>query len=255
MKKTIIAGNWKMNKTVAESLEFVRTFLQNFKLNNPTDTEIIIAPPFTAISKLHDHLKNSQIKLSGQNISWESSGAFTGEISASMLKEAGAKHVIIGHSERRHIFKETDAIINKKIIAALNNSITPIFCIGETLSEREDKKVESVIKSQITSGLTNLTANNIKNLIIAYEPVWAIGTGKTATKEQAEDTHLIIRKILAKIFDQETASSMSILYGGSVNPDNASELLSQPNIDGALIGGASLKPEDFLDIVNFSPNP
>ena len=250
MRTPIIAGNWKMNKTVAESLAFAKDFSQQLQqYPDGAKFEIIIAPPFTAINKMAEALKNSPIKISAQNIAWEDSGAFTGEISAPMVKEAGAEYAIIGHSERRHIFDETDSTINKKINSALNHNIIPILCIGETLEEREDERVEAVITTQVANGLMDLTAEDIKKIIVAYEPVWAIGTGKTATKELAEEVHLMIRKMLAKQFDQETADMIRILYGGSVKPNNAKELLSQPNIDGALVGGASLKPEDFMGII------
>lgn len=250
MRTPIIAGNWKMNKTIGEAIAFTNSFLQLLKQSPESEKlEIIIAPPFTAINKMAEMINDSPIKISSQNISWEDSGAFTGEISAPMLKEAGATHAIIGHSERRQIFHENDNIINKKIKAALKHEIIPIFCVGETLEEREDERVEAVVTTQIATGLMDLAKEEISKIIIAYEPVWAIGTGKTATKEQAEEVHLMIRKMLAKQYSQETADVIRILYGGSVKPNNSKELLSQPNIDGALVGGASLKPEDFIGII------
>jgi len=250
MRTPIIAGNWKMNKTIGEALDFFKVLDQELQQFSGTEKlEIVIAPPYTAINKIAEFLKDSSIKISAQNMFWEDAGAFTGEISAPMLKDAGAKYIIIGHSERRQFFNETDSTVNKKIKAALKHNIIPIFCIGETLAEREAEKIESVISTQLTGGLIDLTANDITKIVIAYEPVWAIGTGKTATKEQAEEVHLMIRQMLAKQFGQANADVIRILYGGSVKPNNTKELLSQPNIDGALIGGASLKPEDFIGII------
>src|SRR3972149_697045 len=250
MRTPIIAGNWKMNKTIGEALDFFKVLDQELQQFSGTEKlEIVIAPPYTAINKIAEFLKDSSIKISAQNMFWEDAGAFTGEISAPMLKDAGAKYVIIGHSERRQFFNETESAVNKKIKAALKHNIIPIFCIGETLAEREAEKIESVISTQLTGGLIDLTANDITKIVIAYEPVWAIGTGKTATKEQAEEVHLMIRQMLAKQFGQANADVIRILYGGSVKPNNTKELLSQPNIDGALIGGASLKPEDFMGII------
>ena len=250
MRTPIIAGNWKMNKTIGEALDFFKVLDQELQQFSGTEKlEIVIAPPYTAINKIAEFLKDSSIKISAQNMFWEDAGAFTGEISAPMLKDAGAKYIIIGHSERRQFFNETESTVNKKIKAALKHNIIPIFCIGETLAERETEKIESVISTQLTGGLIDLTANDITKIVIAYEPVWAIGTGKTATKEQAEEVHLMIRQMLAKQFGQANADVIRILYGGSVKPNNTKELLSQPNIDGALIGGASLKPEDFIGII------
>lgn len=245
MRKPIIAGNWKMNKTIDEALSLVKTLKETLP---PTKYTAIIAPPYTAINKTAEFLKGSPIKISAQDLFWEDSGAFTGAISAAMIKDAGATYVIIGHSERRQFFYETDDTVNKKIKTALKHDLTPIFCIGETLVEREAGKMNDVIATQLDGGLLNLTQNDIVKIVIAYEPVWAIGTGKTATPEQAEEVHGLIRKILAKKFG-EAANEVSILYGGSVKPSNSKELLAKPNIDGALVGGASLKAEDFIGII------
>ncbi|HBS51615.1 MAG TPA: triose-phosphate isomerase [Coxiellaceae bacterium] len=250
MRIPIIAGNWKMNKTIGETLDFLKILSQELQQSSATTKfEIVIAPSFIAINKMAELLKDSPVKICAQDLFWEDAGAFTGEISAPMLKDAGAKYVIIGHSERRQFFNETDSTVNKKIKAALKYNIVPIFCVGETLAEREAGKIESIIATQLTGGLMDLTANDVTKTVIAYEPVWAIGTGKTATKEQAEEVHLMIRQMLAKQFGQTNADVIRILYGGSVKPSNSKELLSQPNIDGALIGGASLKPEDFMGII------
>lgn len=245
MRTPIIAGNWKLNKTIGEALDLAKALQQGLPT---TKFEVVVAPPYTAINKVAEFLKNSPIKVSAQDMFWEDTGAFTGTISAPMIKEAGAKYVIIGHSERRQLFQETDETVNKKIKAALKHGLIPIFCIGETLAEREAGKINDVITTQLTGGLRDLTANDMAKIVVAYEPVWAIGTGKTATPEQAEEVHVLIRETLAKKFG-DVASGVSILYGGSVKPSNSKELLSKPNIDGALVGGASLKAEDFLGII------
>ncbi len=245
MRTPIIAGNWKLNKTIGEALELAKTLHQGL---TSTKFEIVVAPPYTAINKVAEFFQNSPIKVSAQDMFWEDAGAFTGTVSAPMLKEAGAKYVIIGHSERRQFFHETDDTVNKKVKAALKHGLIPIFCLGETLTERESGKINEVITTQLAGGLRDLTATDIAQIVIAYEPVWAIGTGKTATPEQAEEVHVLIRETLAKKFG-EVASKVRILYGGSVKPSNSKELLSKPNIDGALVGGASLKAEDFLGII------
>lgn len=249
LRKPIIAGNWKMYKTVDEALDLVKQVTAKFDILNNLTAEIIIAPPFTAIAKVADACKNSLLKIAGQNLYWEDAGAFTGEISGSMLKNAGADYVIIGHSERRQYFNETDATVNKKIKAALRNNLLPIFCVGETLTEREANRVEAVIRQQVNVGLDSIDSKDADQLIIAYEPVWAIGTGKTATPEQAQAVHLMIRDMLNRRFNPDIANKMRILYGGSVKPSNSKELLALENIDGALIGGASLKAEDFIAII------
>jgi triosephosphate isomerase (TIM) len=246
IRTPLIAGNWKMYKTINEAINLVNAIHYELKYS---EIEIVVAPPFTAISKVADMLKESFIAVAGQNVYWEDQGAFTGEISAPMLKDAGADYVIVGHSERRQYFGETDATINKKIKAALKHALIPIVCVGETLAEREAEKVSTVIQTQISGSLQALSSDEAEKLIIAYEPVWAIGTGKTATAEQAEAVHLMIRNLISKQFGAEIAKKMKILYGGSVKPANSQELLSYENIDGALVGGASLKAEDFIGII------
>ncbi|EKE01401.1 MAG: Triosephosphate isomerase [uncultured bacterium] len=249
MRTPLIAGNWKMNKTINEALELVKALHYGLQYQDVTKLEIVVAPPYTALNKVAEFLKDSFIGVSSQDLFWEESGAFTGAISAPMLKDAGAEYAIIGHSERRQIFGETDGTVNKKIKAALAHNLVPIFCVGETLEEREAGKVNEVIGAQFSGGLMDLTPEHMAKIVIAYEPVWAIGTGKTATPEQAEEVHAVIRNMLVKQFGQTTADIVKILYGGSVKPSNSKELLSKPNIDGALVGGASLKPEDFIGII------
>ncbi|MGD9152812.1 MAG: triose-phosphate isomerase [Gammaproteobacteria bacterium] len=247
MRIPIIAGNWKMNKTIDEALTLVKEI--HYSLTTPPEAEIIVAPVFTALNKVADFLKDSFISVAAQNIFWEDTGAYTGEVSGLFAKDAGAEYVIIGHSERRQYFNETNETVNKKIKAALKHQLIPILCVGETLEQREANQAEEIIHQQVTQGLVSFTANDIDKLIIAYEPVWAIGTGKTATPEQAEEVHAIIRKIIAEQFGNDLASKMRILYGGSVKPSNSKELLALENIDGALIGGASLKANDFIEII------
>ncbi|CAL7959285.1 Triosephosphate isomerase [Gammaproteobacteria bacterium] len=249
MRTPLIAGNWKMNKTINEALELAKALHYGLQYPEATKFEIVVAPPYTALSKTAEFLKDSFIGVSAQDLFWEDAGAFTGAISAPMVKDAGAEYVIIGHSERRQLFGETDNAVNKKIKAALKVGLVPIFCVGETLTEREAGKVNAVIGIQFSGGLVDLTAEDMKKVVIAYEPVWAIGTGKTATPQQAEEVHAIIRKMLVEKFGQVTADVVRLLYGGSVKPSNSKELLSQPNIDGALVGGASLKAEDFIGII------
>jgi triosephosphate isomerase len=249
MRTPLIAGNWKMNKTIDEAMELVKALHYGLQHPEATKLEIVVAPTYVALNKVADFLKDSFIGVSSQDLFWEDSGAFTGQISAPMLKDAGAEYAIIGHSERRQLFHETDDTVNKKIKAALTHKLIPIFCIGETLEEREAGKVNEVIGAQFSGGLAGLTLEDVAKIVIAYEPIWAIGTGKTASPEQAEEVHTMIREMLAKQFGQATADIVRVLYGGSVKPANAKELLSQPNIDGALVGGASLKPEDFIGII------
>jgi triosephosphate isomerase len=249
MRIPLIAGNWKMNKTIGEALELVKALHYGLQYPEATKFEIVVAPPYTALNKVAEFLKDSFIGVSAQDLFWEDSGAFTGAISAAMIKDAGAEYVIIGHSERRQLFNETDASVNKKIKAAQKTNLIPIFCVGETLQEREAGKVNAVIGTHVYGGLEGLTTEDMAKVVIAYEPVWAIGTGKTATPEQAAEVHAMIRKMLVEKFGQTTADLVRILYGGSVKPSNSKEFLSQPNIDGALVGGASLKPEDFIGII------
>lgn len=248
MRKKIIAANWKMNMTVAETESFLTDF--RLEVEDVTSTEIVIAPPFTALAKLSELLGGSQkIRLGAQNFYYEKSGAYTGEISATMLRELFVRYVIIGHSERRAIFGETDDLINKKVKTALASELRPILCVGETLTEREAGKEKEVLETQLRGGLAGVSPEELLDIVIAYEPVWAIGTGKTATSAQAQDAHAHTRAVLAELTNQETADKVRIQYGGSVKPSNALELLSQPDIDGALVGGASLEPRGFAEIV------
>lgn len=248
MRKKIIAGNWKMNNDLQQSISLIeelKSKLQNKTLN----CEVIICPPFTSLTEAKKLIEGSVIKLGAQNMYYEDSGAFTGEISAAMLKSVGCEYVILGHSERRTIFGERDEMINKKIRKAISEKLKPIFCVGETLEEREKDVTEKVIKKQIEKGLKDITPDEILDVIIAYEPVWAIGTGKTATPAQAQEVHHFIRKLLANMYSKDFANLITIQYGGSVKPENARELLSQKDIDGALVGGACLKADSFIGII------
>ena len=245
MRRLLIAGNWKMHKTVQEAVELVRELKE--LVSDVKDRDILVCPPFTALYAVSRELEGSNIALGAQNMFYEEKGAFTGEISPLMVKDVGCSYVILGHSERRHIFGETDELINKKVLSAVNHGLIPILCVGETLQEREEDKTKEVIERQVKEGLKGL--NETSEFVIAYEPVWAIGTGKTATPELAEKVHSFIREILAEMFGKEKADSIRILYGGSVKPENAAGLMSQPNIDGSLVGGASLKAESFAKIV------
>ena len=245
MRRPILAGNWKLNKTIVEAVDLVNKLkTASLKLDDRT---AVVCPPFTALMAVSDALHDSDIAVGGQDLYFEDSGAFTGEISGPMLKSAGCTYVIIGHSERRQFFGETNETVNRKILSALKNHLIPIVCIGETLEEREANKTFDIIKSHVKYGLTGLTNEQLKGLVIAYEPVWAIGTGRTATPAQAEEIHDFIRTLLPK----DVAQEMRILYGGSVKPDNIKELMAQKDIDGALVGGASLKAQDFIAIVNY----
>ncbi|MBI3990928.1 MAG: triose-phosphate isomerase [Candidatus Omnitrophica bacterium] len=243
----IIAGNWKMYKTIPEAVSLAAGIKDTLK--NPRGVEVIICPPYTSLSETNKLLAGSGIHLGAQDLHWEKEGAFTGEISAGMLKDAGCRYVIIGHSERRTYFGETDETVNKKLKSALFYGLIPIVCVGETLSEREDKKTFDVIKRQVENGLAGLPAEKINNIVVAYEPVWAIGTGRTATPEQAQEAHAYIRKLLSIIVGENVASMIRIQYGGSVKPDNISEIMKGHDIDGALVGGASLKTDSFVQIV------
>lgn len=244
-----IAGNWKMNKTVEEALALARGLKAS--LTGIEDVEVAIAPPFTALYPVHQELKDSSIHLAAQTLFWEEKGAFTGEISPLMLKEIGCTYVIIGHSERRQYFGETDETVNRKINAAFKVGLRVIFCIGETLEEREGGKTFSVIERQVKGGLKDLGVKEIGGIVIAYEPVWAIGTGRTATPEQAEEVHRFIRHKIERLYSREISEGIRIQYGGSVTPENIKGLMDQENIDGALVGGASLKAETFSGIVRF----
>jgi triosephosphate isomerase len=247
MRIPFIAANWKMFKTVHESVVFAKEFRAMVK--DVIDVEIVVAPPFTALHAVAEAVRNSPIGVAGQNVHWEREGAFTGEISAGMLKEAGAEYVIIGHSERRRLFHETDQTVNLKLMAALGAQLTPIVCIGETLEEREREETLTVLDRQIKAGFDGLTGDQVASLVIAYEPVWAIGTGRNATPLQAGEAHAHIRSRLRQWFGATAADQCHVIYGGSVKPDNIHELVLLPDVDGALVGGASLDVRAFGDIV------
>lgn len=249
MGKNIIAGNWKMFKTNAQAISLVRLLKGRLEKKPTQKTTVIVCPPFTALSKVSEELKGSKIGVGAQDISWEEEGAYTGEVSAQMIKSAGAKYVIIGHSERRQYFKEDEKLINRKIKLALKNRLKVIHCVGETLEQRKQNLTQDIIASQLEWGLKGIKAKELKNIIIAYEPVWAIGTGKTATPNQAQEVHAFLRMLLDVFYTEGTGKKMSILYGGSVKPSNAEGLLSQPDINGALVGGACLASSDFMKII------
>ena len=250
-RKLIIAGNWKMNKTVAEALALVSDL--KLELANMREVDIVVCPPFTALESVSKAIiDDSNIRLGAQNMSENNFGAFTGEICAGMLKEFSVRYVILGHSERRQYQKESDALIAKKAGAAHAASLKPIVCVGETLAEREAGQTEQVLETQVRGSLASLTKEQMAETILAYEPVWAIGTGKTATTQQAQEAHAFIRGLLAKLFGDAVAKKVRIQYGGSVKPGNAHELMSQPDVDGALVGGASLEARSFADIVKNS---
>jgi triosephosphate isomerase len=249
MVRPVIAGNWKMNKTVAEAIDFASR-LRN-ALTVPPETEVIIAPPFTALHAVAELLRGSPVCVAAQNLHEAEKGAFTGEISGDMIREAGCAYAIIGHSERRTLFGEGDELIHRKLRAALAAGLKPIFCIGETLQEREEGRMQNVVERQLKEGLNNLTAGDISRFLIAYEPVWAIGTGRTATPAQAEEVHRLIREWIAGRYGSEQASEIAILYGGSVTPKNVVDLMGQPDINGALVGGASLDVASFVQLVKY----
>lgn len=246
MKKPVIAANWKMHKNIAESVDFARKLKSAFPKPKAT---IIIAPVFTALAAVGEALKGSPILLAAQNLHWEAKGAYTGEVAAAMLVDAGCTSVIIGHSERRTIFKETDEWVNRKVAAALRAGLTPILCVGETLEERENNRTFEVVQRQVKEALNNISSGDIKRLSIAYEPVWAIGTGRNATTLQAEEVHRFIRTVLKNIGGGDDAADIPIIYGGSVKPANTGELLAEADIDGALVGGASLDFDSFEAII------
>ena len=251
MRRKILAANWKMNMTLSEADSFLDGFL--IEVENENSVDIVLIPPFTALARVSEKLNEVQnVKVGAQNMHWEKSGAFTGEISASMLRELFTRYVVLGHSERRTLFGETDEIVNKKTKAALAATLTPIVCIGETLAERDGNLVEQVLEKQLTGSLAELTPEQIADVVIAYEPVWAIGTGRTASPQQAEDAHAFIRTKVAVLSDAATADKVRIQYGGSVKPGNTAELMAQPDIDGALVGGASLDPRGFAEIVKLT---
>ena len=248
MRKKVIAGNWKMNKNPEEAKKYLEEFIPLVK---DADAEVILCAPYLDLKCMVKHASGSNVKIGAQNMHWEEKGAYTGEISGSMLKSIGVEYVIIGHSERRQYFAETDETVNKKIKAVFANELKPIVCVGETLDEREQGKTKEVITAQTRLALEGLTNEQVGNTIIAYEPIWAIGTGKTATSEDANNSIKEIRDEICKIYGQNTSDRVIIQYGGSVKPANAKELFNTSDIDGALVGGASLKPEDFAAIVNY----
>jgi triosephosphate isomerase (TIM) len=253
MRIPLIAGNWKMFKTVHEAVVFVKELRPLVK--DIADVEIVVGPPFTAIHAVAEAARNSNVGVAAQDMHWEREGAFTGEVSAAMIAEAGAEYVIIGHSERRRLFGETDAIVNRKTAAAITAGLTPIVCVGETLEERERNETLAILDRQIKDGLDKVTGEQLAELVIAYEPVWAIGTGKNATAAQAGEAHAHIRTRLRQWFGAEAADQCRILYGGSVKPDNIRQLIAEPDVDGALVGGASLDLKSFSEIVTGSRAP
>ncbi len=248
MRIPIIAGNWKMNKTKEETKRFIEELIPFL---GDTQVEVVLCPPFTLLDTASEMLKHSSVKLGAQNMSWEDWGAFTGEVSPEMLLEQQVEFVIIGHSERRQLFEEKDVEINKKIAKALEKGLRPIFCVGESLEEREGKRAFDVVESQVVQGLEKISLENVSKVIIAYEPVWAIGTGKSASSEDANEMAAFIRKTVKDLYNEEISEELIIQYGGSVKPGNVEEIMNQPDIDGALVGGASLKTKDFIEIVNF----
>ena len=248
MRKKIVAANWKMNMTQAESGRFIESLL--LELGDITDVEVVIVPPFTALAKVMEALGASQsIKVGAQNMHWEPNGAFTGEISAALLRDLLVRYVVLGHSERRTLFGETDEIVNRKVRAAHEATLRPIVCVGETLEQRDKGNVEKILSIQLRGSLKDLNEKELHETVIAYEPVWAIGTGRNATPQQAQEAHAFIRHILREMSDESTADRIRIQYGGSVKPENARDLMTQPDIDGALVGGASLDPRSFAQIV------
>jgi triosephosphate isomerase (TIM) len=249
-RRLIIAGNWKMNKTVAEGLDLVNGIKR--ELTNVKEVDLLVCPPFTALSEVSKAVLNSNIRLGAQNMSEHGFGAYTGEIAAGMLKEFSVRYVILGHSERRQYQKETDALIAKKALAAHGAALKPIVCVGESLAEREGGLTEKVLDTQVRGSLEGLTKEQMAETIIAYEPVWAIGTGKTASAAQAQEAHAFIRRLIGKLFDESVARRVRIQYGGSVKPSNARELMGLPDVDGALVGGASLEDRSFADIIRNS---
>ena len=249
-RRPIMAGNWKMNKTTAEARDLAGKLIP--LIGGVRERDVVLAPPFTALQAVAEAIKGTGVALSAQNLHWEDKGAFTGEISAEMLLDLGCKYVIIGHSERRQFFGETDGTVNKKLRQALNKGLLPIVCVGETLKEREAGAANAVIERQVAGALQGVTAAEMDKVIVAYEPVWAIGTGKTATPDQANEIHSFIRSKVQISYGKDVAGLLRIQYGGSVTPENVSALMSMPDIDGALVGGASLKPESFAALVKFT---
>jgi triosephosphate isomerase len=249
MRRPIIAGNWKMHKTIAETRSFFDQLIP--EIQNVEHCDIVVAPPYTALQTAVDEAEGTRVAIAAQDVHWEQQGAFTGEVSAGMLVDAGCKYTIIGHSERRQYFGETDEQVAKKTRAACAAGLSAIVCVGETLAERDGGKALDVVRRQVNEGLGQLTPPDLSHIIVAYEPVWAIGTGRTASPEQAEEMHAAIRGFFAGIYEAQAAGEMRILYGGSVKPENISELMKQKDIDGALVGGASLEPASFTRIIRY----
>jgi len=247
LRKKLIAGNWKMNKTPTDGVSLVKEIAQG--IGRQTEVDVLVCPPFTALESVGRALEETNVKLGAQNMHFESSGAFTGEVSAPMLRDLFVTHVILGHSERRALFGEDDQLINQKVLAALNTELRPVFCVGETLEEREAGDTLKVVQTQLEAGLKGVSNEQAASVILAYEPVWAIGTGKVATSDQAQEVHAFIRGLLKKLFGDTVSQKVRILYGGSMKPANAPELLAQKDIDGGLIGGASLEARSFVDLV------
>jgi triosephosphate isomerase len=250
MRRPIVVGNWKMHKTMAEAIALVTDLRSS--VTQVEQVDIGVAPPYTALTAVAEVLRGSGIFVSAQNMHWESQGAFTGEVSAAMLREAGCTRVLIGHSERRQYFAETDATVNKKLNAALNAQLDPIFCIGESLAQRDGHATFRVLEEQLRQGLAGIASEAIARMVIAYEPIWAIGTGKTATPEQAQEVHAFIRSLLGNLYGKALADEVRLQYGGSVNAGNIQALMTQPDVDGALVGGASLEAASFAQIISFS---
>ena len=249
MRKPLIAGNWKMHKTPEEARVFASQLLEELK--EEREVEVVVAPPFVSLLPVKEVLGEGPIKLAAQNVHWEREGAFTGEVSPLMLREAGCEYVIVGHSERRGYFGETDEVVRKKVRALLDVGLKPIMCVGETLKEREEGKTFQVVETQLKGGLGGVEAEEGRELVVAYEPVWAIGTGRTATPRQAQEVQAFIRELLRGLFGEGVACEIRILYGGSVKPENIAELMAEEDIDGALVGGASLKVDSFVKIVRY----
>lgn len=252
IRKPMVAGNWKMHLTVQEALNLCATLIRELDKVTLERVEVVVAPAFVLLQTVQASLKGSGIRIGAQDVHWEPKGAFTGEVSGPMLVEFGVTHVIVGHSERRHIMRETDEMINKKVRSALQNNMTPILCVGETLEQRQSNLTQGVVETQIRAGFQGLSPEDVRRLIIAYEPVWAIGTGVNATPEQAEEVHGFIRALISEIAGKAVGEGVKILYGGSVSPDNISGLIAKSNVDGALVGGASLKADSFAKIVRSS---
>lgn len=248
MRRPIIAGNWKMNKTVDEAVSLIKELIPKVK---DAQAEVVVCPPFICLPEVKKLIEGTNIELGAQNMHWEESGAFTGEVSPVMLKELGITYVIIGHSERRQYFAETDETVNKKVLSALKHDLLPIICVGETLQQREQGITNDFVSKQVKAALQGVKKEEVQKIVIAYEPIWAIGTGHTATSEQANEVIGVIRKAVADMFGQDLADKLRIQYGGSMKPANVKELMGMPEIDGGLIGGASLKAEDFSKVVNY----